>query len=188
MSGISIASENKKAFKEGLEIIKSRIKKVMDGMEAMTPEFVRDPVANRVFNNLTGNTITSIAAGVYRNGKFEKMVSASSLGGLEPPSRRKLYPTKYRNFVFADYDTGEEVAISGKARWLVETNGKYGIETTSKFLAGMNSHSSKDSITIVVSTGTEYSSVNEGIYTTMKLSKDRSDMKVIEYLRTMFNI
>ena len=188
MSGISIASENKKAFKEGLEIIKSRIKKVMDGMEAMTPEFVRDPVANRVFNNLTGNTITSIAAGVYRNGKFEKMVSASSLEGLEPPSRRKLYPTPYRNFVFADYDTGEEVVISGKAGWLIETDGDYGINTTAKFLSGLATQSGKNSIAIVVSTGTEYSSVNEGIYTTMKLSKDRSDMKVIEYLRTMFNI
>ena len=188
MSGISTASANSKTFKDGFEIIKARMKKVMDGMEAMTPGFVSDPVVHRVFGNLTGNTITSIAAGVYRNGKLENMVGASALEGLNPPSRRKLYPTPYRNFVFPHYDTGEEVTVSGKSKWLHETDGDYGINTTAKFLSGLATQSEKNSIAIVVATGTEYSSVNEGIYTTMKLSKDRSDMKVIEYLRTMFNI
>lgn len=183
----NVQEMNRKTLDRALEEISKRVKAVEDGFVALAPELSSIPVARRVFHNLTGNTLTSMAAGVYRDGMLQKVVLAKNEMSLKKPTRKKLYRAD-TVFKFKDYDTGKEVHVYGLSGWVRDTDRDYGYNTVKKFLKGPEgllpggvSRGSKG-VSIVVATGTEYSQYNSGIYATMQAAETLSEDLVFNYL------
>lgn len=100
--------------------------------------------------NLTGNTITSISAGVYKQGMPPVIVNARGITGLPAPIMKKLRINE--RFEGLDYDGNERKDFAAT----VDTDGDYGENTSRDFLARYRLPSSC-TFGIVVTTGTEYS-------------------------------
>ena len=104
--------------------------------------------AQKGYDNQTGNTVTSYAFGVYYNGKFVYF----GTNGMKEPVRNKL--KKGETWTGINYD-GLETTITG----IIDTDGGYGEDTSYQFL---RSYSPKgNSFSVVITTGTEYSSYLE---------------------------
>lgn len=104
------------------------------------------------FRNLTGNTLTSYAFGVYYMGNLEIMGFNKD---AEPALRNKLI--KGETVVnFEDYDGN----IRNFFRANIDTDGKLGVNTSMAFL---KSYQPKSKYGIVFTTGTEYSTYLENV-------------------------
>lgn len=98
----------------------------------------------RGFKNLTGNTITSFAYGIY----IDKGLEQVGLYNGEKAIRSKL--SKGEIFRGVDYDGDERSGFRAD----VDTDGGYGTDTSIKFLEG---YVPNGKYAIVFTTGTEYS-------------------------------
>lgn len=98
----------------------------------------------RGFKNLTGNTITSFAYGIYINKGLEQV----GLYNGEKAIRSKL--SKGEIFRGIDYDGNERRGFRAD----VDTDGGYGADTSIKFL---QNYVPNGKYAIVFTTGTEYS-------------------------------
>lgn len=96
--------------------------------------------------NLTGNTITSLAFGVYYMGNLEVMGFNNH---YPPPIRNKLIKGE-EVFDFEDYDGNIRKYFRAK----IQTDAGYGTNTSMEFL---KSYQSTRQFAIVFTTGTEYS-------------------------------
>ncbi len=96
--------------------------------------------------NLTGNTITSLAFGVYYRGNLEVMGFNNH---YPPPIRNKLIKGE-EVFDFEDYDGNIRKYFRAK----IQTDAGYGTNTSMEFLKG---YQSTRQFAIVFTTGTEYS-------------------------------
>jgi len=121
---------------------------IINQMDAFGAEMVKNIIPiQRAFKNLTGNTITSFAYGVYLD---KQMVKVGYFNGNDP-IRGKL--TKDEYFGGIDYD-GTPRKFTG----VIQTDGGSGKSTSLSFL---NSYSPHGKYAIVFTTGTEYSSYLE---------------------------
>lgn len=104
------------------------------------------------YRNLTGNTLTSYAFGVYYNGQLELMGFNTN---SEPAIRNKLI--KGETIVnFEDYDG--DLRIFFRAN--IDTDGQLGTNTSMSFL---KDYHPKSQFGIVFTTGTEYSAYLENV-------------------------
>lgn len=103
------------------------------------------------FRNLTGNTITSYACGLFLNGKLSYFVCSGD--SMKQPVRVKL--SKGETFKGISYD-GEQRRFTGR----INTDKGYGATFSYNFLKGYKSQSGKG-FEIVMCTGTEYSTYLE---------------------------
>ncbi len=104
------------------------------------------------FRNLTGNTITSFAFGVYYMGKLDIMGFNKK---YKPPIRNKL--VKGETVVdFEDYDGNIRNWFAAK----IQTDAGYGANTSARFL---QSFTTTRQFSIVFTTGTEYSEYLENV-------------------------
>lgn len=101
----------------------------------------------RGFKDLTGNTITSFAYGIYLEGNLVEVELYSG----DPPVRRKL--SKGEIFDGVDYDGNKRYFIG-----TVDTNQSFGSETSISFLS---KYKTLNRYSIVFTTGTEYSELLE---------------------------
>lgn len=104
--------------------------------------------AQKGYNNQTGNTVTSYSFGVYYNGKFVYF----GTNGMKDPVRAKL--KKGETWSGTNYD-GYNVRITGG----IDTDGGYGEDTSYHFLRSYTPRG--NSFSVVVTTGTEYSTYLE---------------------------
>ena len=104
------------------------------------------------FRNLTGNTLTSYAYGVYVNGSLHTI---GLFGSGEPAIRIKLSKGEtVRNF--EDYDGNIRSYFTGD----IDTDRGYGDEASYRFLSG---YTPTGKYSLVFTTGTEYSAYLENV-------------------------
>lgn len=108
---------------------------------------------NRQFVGFTGNTQTSYMAGVYIDGRLAGIVEQRE--NSQPPRRVKI--RKGQTVYLTNPYEGWPRAVKG----MVDTYDNYGTQTSLKFLQGYKAP--PKCISIVVTTGTEYSEYIEQV-------------------------
>lgn len=147
------ASQNEKTFMDGLLKAKQKIQTVFIRRIAEYGEILLDDaIFRKEYESFTGNTITSLAYGVYENGNLTDVVFVS---GLQPPVHAKI--KEGRVLYLKDPYEGLPRARKG----YVAITDQYGADTSLKTLQSVRPHGGNG---IVVTTGTEYSSFLEGVF------------------------
>lgn len=147
-----------KGFKKAKAIIDNHILKQLVNFARM---LIDDGVATASYHNLTGNTLTSLAVGIYYKGNLRTVLLAKDEEYLKPPTEHKLSKGDGKGvWHVKDYDTGRIVKIP-RFR-LMETDEKYGFETSISFLKSYKSPS-ESRFGLVMCTGTEYSTYLEAV-------------------------
>lgn len=142
------ATSNRQAFIDGKKVIDNLMRqRIITALYQLGYMLIRDAEFQAGYRNLTGNTVTSLAFGLYVDGVLSDVVTLDK----ESPMRTKL--TKgdvLTNFV--DYDGRLRKRFYAEA----DTDGGYGYDTSLTFLKGYRIPK-KWKYAIVVTTGTEYS-------------------------------
>ena len=142
------ATSNRQAFIDGKKILDNLTReRFLLALYQLGYMLIRDAEFQAEYRNLTGNTVTSLAFGLYVDGALSDVVTLDK----EAPLRTKL--TKgdvLTNFV--DYDGRLRKRFYAEA----DTDGGYGYDTSLTFLKGYRIPK-KWKYAIVVTTGTEYS-------------------------------
>lgn len=123
---------------------------IFAAMKECAIRFVREAVDAYNGGNLTGNTITSISAGIYEQGMPQPIVISARDLGLKSPVARKL--RKGEVFSGTDYDGRERKGFRAN----VDTAGDFGEGTAFHILQNYKLPAGC-AFGIVVTTGTEYS-------------------------------
>jgi len=141
-----------KALEQGFQKARMLVyQAVWKQMRLCAIEFVRQAVDDYNGGNLTGNTITSISAGLYAEGMPQpEIINAREVVGLKSPIATKLH--KGETFRGIDYDGRERKGFVAD----VETDGDYGEGTAFHILQSYRLPAGA-TFGIVVTTGTEYS-------------------------------
>lgn len=140
-----------KALEEGFKKAQRTIyAAVYAAMKECAIRFVRDAVDAYDGRNLTGNTITSISAGIYEQGMPQPIVLSARDLGLKAPIAKKLHKGVY--FQGEDYDGNLRRGFKA----VKDTDGDYG-EGTSFHILQSYKLPADCTFGIVVTTGTEYS-------------------------------
>lgn len=136
---------NKKAIQEGMTKFYSIFyERAYNAFIGMGDDILHNAEISAEYNNLTGNTLTSLAFGLYKN---HNLVDVTLIDGVKPAIRRKL--TKGQWFRGISYD-GNFRVFQGS----VETDEGWGTSTSVQFL---RSYKPRLPFSIVFCTGTEYS-------------------------------
>lgn len=153
--------DNKKALEEGGRKMHAIVSGyLIDRISEIGINLLNDAVLSAKYHNLTGNTLTSLAVGIYSDGVLRRIISAVTTNGLKNPTRKKLYRGDGLGVVMVeDYDNGRIVPV--KKYPLIETDGEYGLTTSKNFLSSYKPD--KKSIGLVMCTGTEYSDFLESV-------------------------
>ena len=142
------ATSNRQAFIDGKKILDNLTReRFLLALYQLGYMLIRDAEFQAGYRNLTGNTVTSLAFGLYVDSVLSDVVTLDK----ESPLRTKL--TKgdvLTNFV--DYDGRLRKRFYAN----VATDGGYGYDTSLTFLKGYRIPK-KWKYAIVVTTGTEYS-------------------------------
>lgn len=144
------AKSNKEAFMRGLRIAKEKIRFVLlRRLSEYGQELLEDARFRKEYTSFTGNTLTSLAFGVYENSSLTDVVFIS---GVDAPIHAKVQEGKTL-FLKSPYE-GEARAVKGR----VPISDAWGYETSEKTLKGL---CPKGGNGIIVTTGTEYSTFLE---------------------------
>lgn len=152
-------TDNEKVFEQGRKKMRQAVDAyLVDRVTDMGVKLIEDGVVSAQYHNLTGNTLTSLAAGIYHRGKLSRIITALETKNLDSATRPKLSKGDGIGVVMvSDYDSGRLVPV--RKYKLLDTNEEYGISTSLNFLRTYRSPN--DSIGLVMCTGTEYSSYLE---------------------------
>lgn len=146
---------NEVLFDEGMRKAKKLVSGyIFDVLTKCCEDLIQDALDNKSgFRNLTGNTITSYACGLFMNGRFSYFVCSGD--SMKQPVRVKL--AKGETFVGVSYDN-QNRRFTGT----IETDKGYGEAFSFDFLKRYKSESRKG-FEIVMCTGTEYSTYLENV-------------------------
>lgn len=167
-----------KSIADQFDVIKTNISKVTDAyMESQMVQFGINLVNNilpnqQEFRNLTGNTTTSYAFGIYINGALRVMGFNKD---AKAPLRNKLVKGEVV-YDFIDYDGNLRSYFQAE----VDTDAGYGQTSSVQFLQG---YKSKAKYSIIVTTGTEYSAYLENVLNLNVLS-DGFDYASTSFLKS----
>ena len=146
-------NDNRKTFDTGMRKAKQIAFNHVHMLLIMTcDDLIADAIENKEYGNLTGNTVTSYACGLYSDGSLSYV--SMSADKMKKPIRVKVTKGKWVR-LNPDYD-GRTRSFKGS----VETDEGYGYDTSMKFLKSYKPKSNKG-IDLVMCTGTEYSSYLE---------------------------
>lgn len=151
-------TRNINTFDKGIRIAKDKIKRlILDKLKKVAEDLILDAEFAQGYNNLTGNTLTSYAVGIYYQYKLEEYIDIFEVdSGIDKPTSPKL--TTGNGWVsVTHYDTGERVSVN--RRTLDRTDEDYGFNTSREFLYDYTPDNG--GFVIVMCTGTEYSAVLE---------------------------
>ena len=144
---------NSIAFQKGMVIAKEKIHHLLIGRLAELGEILlTDAVMRATYTSFTGNTLTSLAYGVYENSTLTDIVFIS---GKKPPIHVKVREGSY-TYLQHPYE-GVARGVSGK----VPITDAWGYETSERVLKEL---CPKGGNGIIVTTGTEYSTFLEKVY------------------------
>lgn len=140
-----------KALEEGFKKAQRAVyAAVYAAMKECAIRFVEDAVDAYDGGKLTGNTITSISAGIYEQGMPQPIVISARDLGLRAPIAKKLHKGAY--FEGDDYEGEPRKGFKA----VIDTDGDYG-EGTSFHILQSYKLPADCTFGIVVTTGTEYS-------------------------------
>ena len=127
---------NEVLFDEGIRKAKELVSGyIFDVLTKCCEELIQDALDNKSgFRNLTGNTITSYACGLFMDGRFSYFVCSGD--SMKQPVRVKL--TKGETFVGVSYDN-QNRRFTGT----IETDKGYGEASSFDFLKRYKSESRK---------------------------------------------
>lgn len=150
---------NKKAWMKGLQIAKEKMHFVVLRRLAEYGEILLDDAKFKAeYRSFTGNTITSLAFGLYENTLLQDVVFIS---GLKAPVHIKVQKGEF--VYLTDPYEGEARGVRGKVDIYDDT----GEETSIRTLQGL---CPKGGNGIIITTGTEYSTFLENFYNLNVLS------------------
>lgn len=151
--------DNAKVLEDAKKKINSVIGSYMlDRITEIAIKLLHDGVVSAQYHNVTGNTLTSLAVGIYYRGGLSRIITAVVTQGLKNATRPKLSRGDGLGVIMVrSYENGRLIPI--KKYNLIDTNGEYGLTTSVNFLK--NYRSPRDVIGLVMCTGTEYSNYLE---------------------------
>lgn len=153
------ANLNKSIFLQGMRTAKDKIYRVLMARLAKYGEYLLEDAQFRAeYTSFTGNTLTSLAFGVYENSQLTDVVF---INGLQPAVHAKVQ--KGQTVYLSNPYDGAPRSVTGK----VDVTDDYGIDTSVRVLEGLMP---KGGNGIVVTTGTEYSDYLESVYNLNVLS------------------
>lgn len=143
---------NNDIIEQGLKMARKAIyQAIWKQMKTLSIELLRRAVEDYNGRNLTGNTITSISAGLYDvDSPYPIILNAIDVIGLREPIWHKL--TEGDIWIGEDYDGNYRYEFAAN----VKTDVGYGANTSYKFLLDYKLPA-ECSLGIVLCTGTEYS-------------------------------
>ena len=118
-----------------------------------------DAMQSKEHGDLTGNTLTSFTAGIYRDGRLFDVINLIDVANLDHPEYKKLVKD---NVVYTidRYDGAGVSVVDGDK--LIDTDGKFGFEFARSFLESYKPPFNKG-WGLVLTTGTEYSEYLEDV-------------------------
>ena len=161
-------------FKKGKELIFAHLyNQCINFCDAL----VKDALQKREFQSFTGNTITSFACGIYVDGDLSYVVASGDT--MSAPVHAKI---KKGETVWLDnpYE-GKPRRVTGKVDIAYDLSG---LETSLKLLQGIPPKGK--GISIVMTTGTEYSTYLENVYNLNVLSDTAKEGNVKRLLYSSF--
>lgn len=170
---------NKKAWIKGLQIAKEKIHSaVLKQLVKYGKLLLNDAQAKAEYQSFTGNTLTSLAFGLYENNSLQDVVFIS---GLKAPVHIKVQKGEY--VYLEDPYEGEARGVIGKVDIYDDT----GEETSIRTLQGL---CPKGGNGIIITTGTEYSTFLENFYNLNVLSDTFLEAKsnALRDMKQWFNV
>nr|DAV38592.1 MAG TPA: hypothetical protein [Caudoviricetes sp.] len=146
---------NAKLFDEGMRKARKLItQQIVECLTRSAYALLVDAETAKEYHNLTGNTLTSYAVGIYANGTLKRIVSMYDADNVAKPTSVKLSRGDGKGVVIVeDYDSGRFIPV--KRGYLTDTDGGYGLATSKSFLSSYKP--SNRGFSMVMCTGTEYS-------------------------------
>ena len=163
-----------KGFKKAKELIFGHL---YDQCIRLCDALVRDALNGREFQSFTGNTITSFACGIYVDGTLRYMIASGE--NMAAPVHAKIQngQTVYLNNPYE----GSPRSATGKVDIVYDLTGT---ETSFRILQGFSP--SNKGLSIVMTTGTEYSTYLESVYHLNVLSNTAKEGNVKKLLYSSF--
>ena len=118
-----------------------------------------DASNSKEHGDLTGNTITSFSAGIYKDGSLYDVINVMDVTGLDTPNYTKL-SNDMGIVTIERYDNMDLVTVNTAS--MVSTDKKYGFDSARSFLLAYTPKYRKG-WSLVVTTGTEYSEYIESV-------------------------
>lgn len=160
-----------KGFKKAKEIIFGHL---YNQSIKFCDALVRDALKKREFESFTGNTITSFACGIYVDGDLSYMVASGE--NMAAPVHAKVQKGAY--VYLSDPYEGMPRGVTGKVDIRYNTSG---MDTAFAILQGIGSP--PQGISIIMTTGTEYSTYLESVHDLNVLSDtaEKGNVKSLLY-------
>lgn len=163
-----------KGFKKGKQIIYGYL---YDHSIKFCDSLVSDALSKREYESFTGNTITSYACGIYIDGNLNYIVASGE--DMAAPVHAKV---QYGEYVFLEYPyEGKARGVRGKVNIIYDLSG---METSFRFLQGYKPNGK--GISIIMTTGTEYSNYLESARKLNVLSDTAQEHNVKRLLYSSF--
>ena len=141
-----------------------------EAIVGLAADLIQSAELEKGYSNLTGNTLTSYAIGIYKDGVVSDILVNDN---VMPPVHVKFTAGKvYKNFYDYDGVFHESVSVP------IPTDETYGRDTSVGFLMGYTPPFTKPSVGFVMCTGTEYSEYLE-YYGRNVLTATRDEFKAL---------
>lgn len=144
---------NEKVFSDGIRKAKIAIEyAIIERLKRAAEELIIDAEFSQGYQNLTGNTLTSYAIGIYSRGELREYIDIFEVEeGLEKPTMPKLSTGK--GWIKVQRYGGGEAFVYQDT--LEQTDRDYGYNTSRRFLEYYSPKT--NGFELVMCTGTEYS-------------------------------
>lgn len=140
-------------------------------------KLIQDALVNREFMSFTGNTITSFACGIYVDGALNYMLASGE--NMAQPVHAKVQKDEvvYLNTPYEGFSR----MVKGAVNIVYDISG---METSFRILRSLKP--STNGLSIIMTTGTEYSTYLESRYHFNVLSNTAEDWNVKQLLYSSF--
>lgn len=160
-----------KGFKKAKELIFGHL---YNQCIKLCGSLVIDAISKSGFKSFTGNTITSFACGIYVDGELNYMIASGE--DMDAPVHAKVQKGE---LVYLDnpYE-GQPRSVRGKVDIIYDMTG---METSFRILQGLSP--SVKGLSVIMTTGTEYSTYLENVYKLNVLSEtaEKGNIKSLLY-------
>ena len=161
-------------FKKAKQIIFSHI---YNQAILLCENLIKDALSKREFQSFTGNTITSFACGIYIDGDLNYMVASGE--NMSSPVHAKIQ--RGQTVYLKNPYEGSPRRVTGKVDIKYD---EYGMETSFKILQSMKPDNR--GISIIMTTGTEYSTYLESVYNLNVLTDTSKSSNIKSLLYSSF--
>ena len=171
-------ANNKAALDKGFKKAKQVIFAHLYGQcIRLCDSLVSDALSKREFQSFTGNTITSFACGIYIDGVLNHVVASGE--NMSAPVHAKIQ--KGETVYLSNPYEGRARKVTGRVDIAYDMSG---METSIRILQGFSSNAK--GLSIIMTTGTEYSTYLESVHNLNVLSDTSKEGNVKNLLYRSF--